>query len=362
MAHRFRILLTVVVTVVLALVALAPAAQSAAPSTPTVMTRNIYLGADLTPAIVATDVPSLLAANAGIFSAVQATDFPARAKLLAKEIDDSDPYLIGLQEVALWRRGPIGTLDGPATPATEVVYDFQKSLLDELAARGLKYKVVAKQEEADLESPAGSPYFRDFRLTMHDVILARTDLPPGLFSVSNGQGGNYSPASTLVIPTFAGNITVKRGWTSVDVSIARKPALKFVNTHLEAFHPGVRAQQAGELVAGPTNTTKPVILVGDLNSDPASSFPNNAAYGIVTGSGGFVDAAVDAGTAANTCCHADDLLDYPTVFGSRIDHVLTRPGTGGVLSTEVIGNDPANRTTGGLWPSDHGGVIAKLAP
>src|SRR2546430_9148140 len=60
-------------------------AQAATP-TAKVMSRNLYLGADLTPAIQATTFSQLLAADAQIFTAVHATDFPSRAKVLAREI------------------------------------------------------------------------------------------------------------------------------------------------------------------------------------------------------------------------------------------------------------------------------------
>ena len=31
-----------------------------------------------------------------------------------------------------------------------------------------------------------------------------------------------------------------------------------------------------------------------------------------------------------------------------------------VISSRVVGNNPAQRTAAGLWPSDHAGVVSKL--
>ncbi len=56
---------------------------------------------------------------------------------------------------------------------------------------------------------------------------------------------------------------------------------RFVNTHLEAFHPLIRQAQAIELVApgGPATSTLPVVLVGDINSDDDTVvFPDTLAY------------------------------------------------------------------------------------
>ena len=70
------------------------------------MTRNLYLGADLAPAIGAPSLEAFVAANGQILREVTANDFPVRAKGLAKEILEKEPDLVGLQEVALWRTGP----------------------------------------------------------------------------------------------------------------------------------------------------------------------------------------------------------------------------------------------------------------
>src|SRR5688572_3693591 len=66
-----------------------------------VMTRNLYLGADITRVLRATTSTELAQVVTDVFTMVQSTDFPARAKLLAREIRDADPMLIGLQEVSL---------------------------------------------------------------------------------------------------------------------------------------------------------------------------------------------------------------------------------------------------------------------
>lgn len=344
---------------------------------PKVMTRNLYLGADLNPAIGAlTCTPQpycLFAANQGIWNQVVSTDFPARAKRLAKEIDDHDPYIVGLQEVALWRSGGFNGVKDAAT----VEYDFLESLMSELAARGTKYKVAVVQQEADIESPAGSPPtfgdLTDRRLTMRDVILVRKDLPKLLVSFSNPQSGNYDISRTIVLPTGStyGDIVFTRGWTSIDIKLLGKPVARFVNTHLESAASGIRQLQAAELVgafgSGPLLTSMPAILVGDLNSDPdipfggnpASPVSDGAAYGIVTGAG-----FVGSGNTTKTFGHDSDLLDPPsddaTQFTERIDHILTRPSSYGILSNWTVGRDPANRTPGGLWPSDHAGLVAGI--
>lgn len=173
-----KLILIVTITI---LVFLSAALASAAPPKPSkpargnarpvkVMTRNLYFGADLTPLVGATSIPDLAVKAAQVFGIVQATDFPARAKALAFEIEKADPHLIGLQEVALWRTGAPGVLDGPVTPATNVVYDFLTSLQSELASRGMQYSVVTAQAEFDAEVPSALGY--DIRLTLRDVILA----------------------------------------------------------------------------------------------------------------------------------------------------------------------------------------------
>jgi hypothetical protein len=337
-----------------------------------VMTRNLYLGADLTPALAATTPLELALAGTQIWNTVLATDFPERAVLLAKEIADAEPALIGLQEAAIWRTGPP---DGPpafgGTPAEDVQFDFLQILLDELAALGTPYVVVVSQEEADIESITASGF--DVRLTQRDVILAEESMvDAGEISCTNAQGAHYPPDIQLVLPLLGAPIESTRGWVSADCVVNRRQ-FRFVNTHLEAFSAGRRAQQAGFLAQfGPASTTsQPVVLVGDLNSDPNDGSssppdptPNNFAINLLIGVFGYVDtwAQVNPGAPGFTSGF-NEFVDDPDASGlsKRIDHVMTRPLIT-VQTSRVTGTDPDNRSLDGLWPSDHAGLITKLAP
>ncbi len=353
--------------------ALAPAMAAAKPAKVKVMTRNLYLGADLGPAIGAPSPAAAMFAAGNIYRSVIDTNFTARARLIADEIEAARPDLIGLQEVALWRRGQRGAADGPATPATEVFVDYLDILRNELRKRGLAYKVAVRQLEADIElpvdlgtadAPDGSPEF-DGRLSMSDVILVRRSTR---IETKKPRAKRY--VAKLSVPTALGTVTIDRGWTSID---ATKKAgrgvqkFRFVNTHLEAFSAYVRTGQAAELVGtdGPFGGGMAKILVGDLNSDPDDpssstsppdpvATPNAAAYGLVTGAG-----FVDLGVTVPTCCFGADVLDPAPTFDSRIDHVMAHGKVSGI-NAALIGVDPAKRTNSDLWPSDHGGVIAKL--
>jgi hypothetical protein len=311
----------------------------------TVMSRNLYLGASLTPLIVS---PDPLAAVRQVWAQVQATDFPLRAEALADEIVTEQPLLVGLQEVTTYRRG---ALFDPA-PAEEVVLDFLKILLDELAERGAAYRVVASVENFDGELPhvggTAATNF-DLRLTDRDVIIARADVPTSQLQVLGTDSGNFDAA--LPLPIGGEPTPIVRGWVSADVK-HRGQTFRFVNTHPEAFDPGTNAAQIAELLEDPLATRLPVVLVGDLNATPtsASMAPIFAA--------GFLDTAQTAAStdAGPTCCF------NATVTGgtltSRIDYVLYR-GRFEPVAQRRVGHLPEDRI-GGLYPSDHAGVVADL--
>ena len=148
---------------VAALAALAmPAVADAKRRAPevTVMTRNVFLGADLAPAVNAPTIGQAIDGAGTIWNEMQRTRFADRARPLAREIKRSRADLVGLQEVALWRKQTPS--DGGAPPispiataksATQVEQDFLAILRSALKNVGAKYRVVVVQKEFDAELP-----------------------------------------------------------------------------------------------------------------------------------------------------------------------------------------------------------------
>lgn len=335
----------------------APAAEAKAkPAKLTVMTRNIYLGGNIF-LPVGTQTRAEFERKAGeLWGQVESTNFPRRATLLAREIKKHKPDLIGLQEVALWRRGPAGVKDGAATPATQVVYDFKKTLLAAIKKAGLKYRVGDTQREADIEASIERGY--DVRLTMSDVILVKRR--KGL-KVRKGSSANFD--TTIGVPTPGGQFTSTRGWTAIDASLGRK-RFRFLNTHLEAALAATRQGQAKELVAkgGPARKRGTVILVGDLNSDRDGLDNGDPVPYRTVAAAGYRDTfdLAKARRNAFSCCFNDPLIREapPAPFDHRIDHILVKPRLK-AAGYRVVGNDPKNRA-GRLWPSDHGGAVVTV--
>jgi endonuclease/exonuclease/phosphatase family metal-dependent hydrolase len=352
MIHAGRWAVLVLVTILCAAFVSLAAAPVRADDGPQVkvMSRNLYLGADLLPVVEAPDIPTLMERAATVVRTVRATDFPTRARALAAEIDAEDPWLIGLQEVSLWRRGAMGILDGPTTQAETVVYDFLDLLMQRLAARGLDYTVVIKQSNFDAEVPTALGY--DIRLTQRNVILARTDPPARKLQLSNARRGQYTVNSSF--PTSFGTLTDTRGWLSVDAKVAGS-SFRFVDTHLDSYVPQVRQAQIAELLAGPASTGKPVVLVGDLNAQPRSNVIGQVR------AAGLKDAWAVAGKGPGyTCCQAEKLKNKRSILDRRIDYVFAEPALQ-VRKARLVGHQVSDRI-GGLWPSDHAGVVSTLLP
>jgi endonuclease/exonuclease/phosphatase family metal-dependent hydrolase len=361
--------------------AAAPAGAAPRPGdgTPvTVMTRNVYLGGDIGRPLRAVQraletgqdpVAAFIAGNTALRQVVDATDFPARSKQLARELATRRPELVGLQEVAWWRQGPIGVAHPTATD-----YDFLQTLLADVAALGEPYEVVVSQTESDVEGPAFiGGVLRNARLTIRDVVLRR--LESGVKVLDTG-GAQYDTRITYTFP--GATVSFIRGHAWADMRAGAK-RFRFINTHLESQFSSTAYDQARELLDGPAATAAPVILVCDCNSDPLNQTikPGDTRrhaepYELITGEGGFTDtwlefAPAEAGwTSGLSELVNDTAAQAAQRFDHRIDMVFARgPAGGGNVSVDrgwVVGRDPAERTPTGLWPSDHAGVVMRLRP
>jgi endonuclease/exonuclease/phosphatase family metal-dependent hydrolase len=353
---RGALVCALMLSLVLAPTAAAEAAQRNKPVDVTVMTRNIYLGGNIFGPLAAGNDRAEFERLAGVlWDEVQSTDFVGtRAALIAREIKRTKPDLVGLQEVALWRRGPDGVKDGATTPATQVVYDFLRTLRRQLKRQDLRYSVAVKQREADIETAIADGY--DVRLTMYDVILVRKR--KGL-TVTRRLSDNYP--TDIGVPTPVGTLTSTRGWTAVDVRFKGK-RFRFVNTHLEAAGDAVREAQASELIArgGPLRGKRQYIVVGDFNSDPQGRESPSGAFDILADFG-LVDTWPRRFGPGFSCCLArSDARDTnDDAFDHRIDLILAKPKLRAIRG-QVVGDELGDRAPNGLWPSDHAGVVTRL--
>jgi endonuclease/exonuclease/phosphatase family metal-dependent hydrolase len=320
-----------------------------------VMTRNMYAGTDLMRVFAATDMPSFAQAMAATYKEVQECKIPERAARLADEILQQQPDLIALQEVTLWRTGRI-----LSPPATDVLFDHLQSLLDELKKRKLNYGVVAAQTMIDAEAPIPTANL-DLRITDRDVILARIDLPQQVFDLRNVITYRYQNRFVAGSPVL-GQIPVYRGWMSVDATI-RGLDVRFVNTHLETPYPGttageeVQMKQIEELLGYLKWAEYAVVLAGDFN---CNAEPGQDHFKTVDSilAAGYADTWKEAhpNEAGFTWpLFIEDQAGMTVQPNERIDLIFAKRMK--VAASERVGME---RSSAGVWMSDHAGVVATL--
>jgi endonuclease/exonuclease/phosphatase family metal-dependent hydrolase len=206
-------------------------------------------------------------------------------------------------------------------------------------------------------------------LTDRDVILRRSDV-----TTSNAASDNYDDAFSVNVSGV--DVVFLRGWTAVNAEVRGKN-YRFVNTHLEVqgsvaspigLVPSIQADQAQELIDLLSTEELPLVVVGDFNS--SSEDPITQPYTLLTNAG-YVDSWTHYfGNLGDgfTCCQDADLLNPVSALDERVDLIFVRNDKAGdlhfslfnTLDAEVTGEEPADKTPSGLWPSDHGGVAARL--
>jgi endonuclease/exonuclease/phosphatase family metal-dependent hydrolase len=334
------------------------------------MTVNLYIGGD-TGRVVALDptdpnyLTNLVTAVTGLYYEIVGSQPALRLQSVADRIATRRPDVVAVEEASLIRiQSPGDIVVGGTIPATDVVFDYLQILVNALQARGAHYAVVSTSEEWDIEMPMlnlQTGGFDDVRQTDREAILVRTDLPPGQLRVSHPQSGHFTNA--IQIPAIGFSVT--RGWCSVEVC-TRGETFRYICTHLEEeTAPQIQVAQAQELLAGPTKTWLPVVLVGDFNADPLhrdrpatdpSAYPRIIAAGFRDAWAVLHPFHLAGGL---TWGHDEFLADPTLLFDRRIDFVFFR-GAGLVpLKAEAI-DIVLNRTERPLWASDHAALSAEL--
>jgi endonuclease/exonuclease/phosphatase family metal-dependent hydrolase len=325
-----------------------------------VMTYNVNEGTDFLEVQAATNQQDFLAAVVQTITQVRATNPPARMQALAKQIIAASPDLVGLQELDQWSTGPL-TPFGCGAVTTE--FDMLQELQDALAAQGAHYKLAVRQQQYAFPPIPGaiptSSIFLCVKVVDEIAILARTDLDPSKFQVSNPQSAQYSTE------LFFLGLPFPRAWASVDATFHGQ-TFRFITTHLESVDttlfglPSFRQLQGAELRAGPASTSLPVVIAMDSNSQ-AAPLPPDPTYVDFT-LAGYADvwSEILPGTRGFTCCQAELDNNPVSQLSQRIDLILTL-GAVEAQNIALFGATQASKTPGGLWPSDHAGVAAQLA-
>lgn len=345
----------------------------------TVMTSNLYLGAEIQILAAAeTEAEFLAGAQAALMQAA-ANNFPERAAVLAGEIAEKNPHLVGLQEVYNF------TING--YNAAPPFRNYLTDLLDALEAHNAFYEEVAvvKNLDIEIEMSGGT-----VRVIDRDVILARSDVAPTVTVVDpenlcsgdrqSLDGCHYFIVATADTPI--GDIAFERSFMAVDALIGSLP-VRFVNTHLEVrdvdpgnpLSPLIQAAQASELVdllsyGGPLSTDSgPVVVVGDINSSPehevidfGGSMQIFPPYKQLEWAGYIDTWTLRPGKSPGlTCCQEENLLNPESILSERVDVIFSSNLPINAVNANIVGNDEADKTIpSGLWPSDHAGVVARM--
>lgn len=356
-----------------------------------VMSRNLYLGADVGVALA--KIPNMPAAAQFMWDQVQQTDFSKRKKILAEEIRAESPDVIGIQEATIWY------CKAHFWSKKTEVFNFTTELLAEL---GGDY-VIAEKNGVTANNPGYSIGPIPFLTKVHDPITFQTlfglnDADCGfqmgdallikksLSQYVNQVGNSEYKAVYKVVPTL---MEIYRGYSWADITV-QGTNVRFVTTHLESLWDVNKvpkaADQARQLVDDLKNTKSPIVVIGDFNSDPRDPRPLDApnpgeqptasekcpagatvcnAYKVMR-EAGYTDSGPDASDPSTYSWGMNALLTGPDAeraqaakkmgnnfgFTDRLDYIFVKNGIK-VLTSKIIGQAAP-------YGTDHAGVVTEL--
>lgn len=332
-----------------------------APAPIRLLSRNLYLGADIDHVL-----QDPVAGGPIAWAEIQHTSYPERAVQLAAEIIGRQPHLVGLQEVS--RYEVLNPVTGEPVPG--MTLDFLDVLQAALMALGGEYLVVERAANFQATIPVGGILLR---YTDGDAVVARTDV-----EIHDSGWRHFRPENQVDLSAHLPGLGLNlRGFQWADVTVDGRRFL-FVNTHLEVQRwAAEQERQTAELLEFVGAREGLVFMVGDFNSaaNPgASAASRTASYGMILDAG-FEDLWLRGGRRGPedglTCCQLSDLSNPKPRLNQRIDFIFgrnvpSRREYAGGAALEVFGAEPADRfqTAAGhdLWPSDHAGLFGELWP
>jgi len=250
----------------------------------TVLSRNLYLGADV--GIALKLIPDFPAAAQFMWNQVKANDFSKRAPKLAQEAISNNADVIGIQEATTWY------CKKNAWSKKVEVLNFTKQFLAATKAQGSEY-VLAKFDGKEAFNPGYSiaavpfltmvndpstfqPLFGQDKAACGFVIGDALAIKKVLADKVLKVGTTEYVDTYSIVPTL---MTIYRGYTWADINIGNQP-VRFITTHLESIWDEGKvpnaAKQATQLVKDLKGTTMPVVVIGDFNSDPRDPRPTGA--------------------------------------------------------------------------------------
>ena len=356
-----------------------------------VMSRNLYLGADVGVALA--KIPNMPAAAQFMWDQVQKTDFSKRKKILAEQIRTESPDVIGIQEATIWY------CKAHFWSKSTEVFNFTQELLAEL---GGDY-VIASKNGVEANNPGYSigpiPFLTkvndpqtfqklfgqndaDCGFQIGDALLIKKSLAQYVNQVGNSE---YKDVYK-VVPTL---MEIYRGYAWADITV-QGTNVRFVTTHLESLWDANKvpkaADQARQLVSDLKSTKSPIVVIGDFNSDPRDPRPINSpnpgeqptasekcpagssmcnAYKVMR-EAGFTDSGPDASEPSTYSWGMNALLTGPDPkraavakkmgnqfgFTDRLDYIFVKNGIK-VLTSKMIGQTAP-------YGTDHAGVVTEL--
>lgn len=356
-----------------------------------VMSRNLYLGADVGVALA--KIPNMPAAAQFMWDQVQKTDFSQRKEILANQIREESPDVVGIQEATIWY------CKAHFWSEKTEVFNFTRELLTELNGD----YVIAEKDGVKANNPGFSigpiPFLTkvkdpttfqtlfgqneaDCGFQIGDALLIKKSLVQYVNQVGNTE---YKDVYK-VIPTI---MEIYRGYSWADITV-QGTNVRFVTTHLESLWDANKvpkaADQARQLVADLKETKSPIVVIGDFNSDPRDPRPLDVpnpgeqptasdkcpagsllcnAYKVMR-EAGFKDSGPDAsdpgaftwGTNALLTGPSPDREEAATAMGNqygfsdRLDYIFVKNGIQ-VLTSKIIGESAP-------YGTDHAGIVTEL--